>query len=79
MFQSFCSLEMKCLYSKYTTLSTQGFVGLCIRVAVHTLSETMTAVCKVLKDFGAYQLLGYQNLFGRLQFLHLILQRHSCI
>ena len=73
MFQSFCSLEMVCLYSKYTTLATLGFcVFVCIRVCTcmcvclcvraHFL-KTMTIVSEVLKDLGLNQLPGYQRLF----------------
>lgn len=78
MIQSFYSLEMLCLYSKYTTLATQGFLYFCVCIhmcvfvfvllCVCALSETMTTVSEVLKDLEANQLPGYWSLFVGLQF-----------
>lgn len=70
-FKVFCSLEMVCLYSKYTALATLGFgvfvlirtrVHVCFSVCVCAL-KTMTIVSEVLKDLGVHQLPGYQGPF----------------
>lgn len=81
MFQSFCSLEMVCLYSKYTTLATLGFcvfvcVDMCVFVSVCALSKTMTIVSEVLKDLGVNQLPGYQSVCWVAVCMHTIADTH---